>query len=68
MTDCSFRDCVIDPIKSECFDFCIELILKTATVEEKVLILGIKNSTANAIFRAYNSHPAIENFDDLGGS
>ena len=65
MADCvPSRDCIKDPIRKECRKFCLELLLRTATPEEKRLILGYNSSTANAIFRAYNNFH-INNFDDL---
>jgi hypothetical protein len=64
MADCHPRHCAIDPIKAECVDFCLELILRSATVEEKILILGYRPTTAKAILRAYNNY-SINDFEDL---
>lgn len=65
MSDCiATRDCIKDPIKKECRKFCLERILRTATPEEKRLILGYSHTTANAIFNAYNNF-LINSYDDL---
>jgi hypothetical protein len=61
MTPC---DCLMIPIPSECVEYCLEKILKNATVEEKQLILGLDKSLATAIFKAYNTFP-INSFTDL---
>jgi len=65
MADCvPSRDCIKDPIRKECREFCLELLLRTATPEEKRLILAYNPSTASAIFYAYNNFD-INSFADL---
>ena len=56
--------CVKAPIDEECVEFCLERILRTATPEEKRLILGYTDGTTNAVFRAYQSR-SIYSFGDL---
>jgi|HubBroStandDraft_2_1064218.scaffolds.fasta_scaffold1323262_1 hypothetical protein len=65
MPDCvREKDCIKAPFGDECRKFCIESWLRTATVEEKRLVLGFTTQTANAIAQAYRQHP-IANYDDL---
>jgi hypothetical protein len=65
MANCvASRDCIKDPIRKECREFCLEFLLRTATTEEETLILGYSPGTANAIFSAYNNF-YINSFSDL---
>lgn len=51
---CERTDCLISPIREECCDFCIDNILRIATTDVKVTILGIPPHLAERIFEAYN--------------
>jgi len=65
MADCiPSKDCIKVPIGEKCRKFCIERTLRTATPEEKRLILGYSNPTANAIYTAYQRYD-IDSYDDL---
>ena len=65
MATCDYlRDCSKVPIPSKCIEYCLERLLRTATLEEKQLILGLDRNTAQAVFAAYNRSP-INSFDDL---
>jgi hypothetical protein len=57
-------DCTKLPFKKECLKYCIELILRNATPEEKQLILGFSKQLASSIYRAYNTRN-IQEFEDL---
>lgn len=60
------KDCLIIPFPKECFDFCVEKILRVARPEDKTNILGMDKDLAQAIFRAYNSRRRqIKSFNDL---
>lgn len=63
--NCTFeKDCTKIPFPEKCKKFCIERILRNATVEEKKLILGFDSQLAQDILKTYNSH-SIRSFDDL---
>lgn len=57
-------DCSKLPFKKECLKYCIEQILRTATPEEKQLVLGLGKQLTNAIFNAY-SKDVVNSFEDL---
>lgn len=60
------KDCLSIPFPLECFDFCIEQILRVATPEEKIRVLGMDENLAHAIFSAYNyGSRTIRSFKDL---
>lgn len=60
------KDCLSIPFPPECFEFCIEQILRVATPEDKIRILGMDEKLAHAIFRAYNyGRRPIRSFNDL---
>ena len=60
------RDCLRIPIPPKCFEFCIEQILRVATPEEKITVLGMDENLAHIIFNAYNyGKRPIRSFDDL---
>lgn len=60
-SDC---DCSKVPFAPECIRYCIELTLRSATPEEKQLILGLDPKLTKDIFEAYRKG-IISNFDDL---
>lgn len=65
MADCLFeRDCLSAPFPEKCFFYCIEQILRRANPSEKRNILRISDSTADAIFAAYQRF-TINSFEDL---
>lgn len=65
MKTCNFKeDCTTVPIDDRCIEFCLERILRSATVEEKQLILGLDATTANDIFNVYQDF-SINSFQDL---
>ncbi len=60
------KDCLSIPFPKECFDFCIERILRVATPADKVRILGMDKDLAESIFQAYNyGERTIRTFKDL---
>jgi hypothetical protein len=61
MPDCN---CTILPWSDDCFNVCIEKILRKATPEQKRNILHIRADTASAIFNAYQRY-SINSFEDL---
>ena len=63
--DCLPRHCIKDPVAAPCRKYCIKILTESATVVEKVLILGFRYSTAQAIFSAYNSGRDIRTYEDL---
>ena len=63
---CDFqRDCSKVPFSEECLEFCIEKILRQATIEEKINILRLNEELAHAIYKAYNGPRTISSFNDL---
>ena|SRR5690242_16847450 len=65
MATCNYvRDCLKVPIPSRCVEYCLENFLRTTTLEEKQLILGLDANLAKAISTAY-SISFINSFDDL---
>ena len=63
--DCNFaKHCSKAPIPQRCLKYCMENTLRNATIEEKMLILGLSSDIANKIFTAYNKQN-IRSFDDL---
>lgn len=67
MANCSYADCLIAPIPSKCFLFCIHQILSRATPKQKRTILRLAPTTAESVFRAYNSR-SISSFEELAES
>ncbi len=66
MNTCDFsKDCSKIPIPGKCVKFCLERILRNATVEEKQLILGLNKNLSDAIYNAYNGPYDINSFEDL---
>ncbi len=66
MSDCDYnKDCSKVPIRGKCVSFCLERILRTATIEEKQLILGLDRTLSLAIHNAYNELKDINSFEDL---
>ncbi|PPL04271.1 hypothetical protein SAMN05444682_10159 [Parapedobacter indicus] len=64
--ECNYQlHCTRVPIPKRCLPFCLERILRNATVDEKQLILGIEWKFAYEIFEAYNGHRNIRSFRDL---
>ncbi len=64
-SNCDFkRDCSKVPIPNKCVEYCLERILRNASVEEKQLVLGLEENLAIAIFKAYNAS-TINSFSDL---
>lgn len=63
--DCLPKHCVQDPIPYDCSSYCLRILAEAATVEEKVLILGLRTATAQAVFNAFNSPTPIQTFNDL---
>lgn len=60
------KDCLIIPFPKECFDFCVEKILRVARPTDKINILGMDKNLADAIFNAYNNGKRpISSFKDL---
>jgi hypothetical protein len=57
-------DCTKLPFKKECLKFCIELILRKATPEEKITILGLDAELAYAIRNVYLK-TSVNSFEDL---
>ncbi len=57
-------DCTKIPFKKECLKYCTELILRKATPEEKISILGMDAQLAYAIRYAYVNRN-INSFEDL---
>src|SRR6476660_583938 len=65
MTTCNYdRDCSKVPFPSKCVEYCLERLLRTATLEETQLILGLDTNTAEAIFNTYNT-TSVNSFEDL---
>ena len=65
MATCDFnRDCLKVPFPKACFDFCMHKILEKITPEQKVEILGLSPTTAQATFYAFNNF-RISSFVDL---
>lgn len=64
MAQCTYKDCLIAPIPDDCFFFCIYQILLRANPEEKVSILRMTRSTAESIFRAFNTF-RVSNYEEL---
>lgn len=66
MNDCNYnRDCTKVPIPGKCVTYCLERILRSATIEEKQLILGLDRSLSLVIYNAYNGVSDINSFEDL---
>jgi hypothetical protein len=66
MSDCDYnKDCSKVPIRKKCVPFCLERTLRTATVEEKQLILGLDQNLSFAIYNAYNGLVDINSFEGL---
>ena len=67
MANCEIKkDCLSIPFPPKCFDFCIEKILRVATRDDKIRVLGMNEDLAHAIFQAYNNgKKPIRSFNDL---
>lgn len=66
MSDCNYhKDCSKVPIAKKCLPYCLERILRTATIEEKQLIVGLDQNLSQAVYNAYNGFITIDSFEDL---
>lgn len=65
MAECNSEDCLSAPFPRKCAEYCIERVLRVARPEEKINILGMDRSLAEAIFEAYNSGRPVNSFNDL---
>lgn len=65
MAECSSDDCLSIPFPRKCAEYCIERVLSIARPEEKIKILGMEQSLAESIFKAYNSGRPVNSFNDL---
>lgn len=65
MAECNPEVCLSIPFPKRCAEYCMERVLSVARPEEKINILGMGRSLAEAIFRAYNTGKPVNTFDDL---
>ena len=66
MSDCDYhKDCSKVPIRKKCVPFCLERMLRYASIEEKQLIIGLDRSLSLIIYNIYNGLVSINSFDDL---